>query len=471
VPSDALAAEEPRPSFGPLPRGGPARALCLLDEDTLAVATDAGLLTLSRGLLSGPPEQLPFAARRLACRVVAADRRLAAVGKQYAALRRAGNWTIVQHPAGLHFVGTAIDAAGEVWAAAERGALMRVTEAGLEAYSYPSDETRARALVQGPASGLAVLGEGRALWWFDGKAFQVGRAFDEPRYTGVPLLDGWFDADRGLLWVVAGGQEIASTSWRGNRLEDRISFRVGADAARIGGGPTPRGRSKVVATANHLYFQSDNETSWTPAPDTDRSAVHDLRVDPHGGRIYLAGDRGVWALDVPPPPPASQQDSQILPRAGFRVITGPLFHLTNRVDTLTTYSLELSGSFRATVLSGGDDLQGFMIAPEVGFVYDASGAAGSHFGQVGLAMGYDAFYWGVHWVPRFVLGSANGRLALGARHGILAETFWGLVNVELSHQMLVVDGTLRHDLRLNFGVDLYVIVYMAWVGRLVDALD
>lgn len=103
--------------------------------------------------------------------------------------------------------------------------------------------------------------------------------------------------------------------------------------------------------------------------------------------------------------------------------------------------------------------------PELGYTHDLVPAAGRHLGSLGLgpALQSESFSLGV--IPRLVLGSAGGALAVGLRTGLLVELWENLLCVELSHQWLSSKDRSGHDLSVKLSVDLLMLAFVIVSGH------
>lgn len=193
----------------------------------------------------------------------------------------------------------------------------------------------------------------------------------------------------------------------------------------------------------------------------------------------LAGP--AWAA---PADPGSAAEGQALPEADLdgarprtpvrsrgvllRLALGPLWQLTpDRGDA--AFALDLVLRFPFAV--GGDD-PGFVFWPAVGYTYEDTQRAG-HLVTLGLGLGYGGHVFAVAWVPRLVLGAPDGAFAAGWRHGLYAELLYGVMHVEVAHQVVYPGGPERHDLRFGVGVDLLAMArvvgaftFLSWVESL-----
>ena len=116
-------------------------------------------------------------------------------------------------------------------------------------------------------------------------------------------------------------------------------------------------------------------------------------------------------------------------------------------------------------LVGSRDAQNLKAAlwlqPEFGYSYErgASSEPGepgtsSHLGSLGLGVGYgNLLFLTAAYTPRLVVGFVDGELAAGLRHGLAGHFLGRLFSAELSHQLLLVGGELRHELRLLLGLN------------------
>lgn len=169
----------------------------------------------------------------------------------------------------------------------------------------------------------------------------------------------------------------------------------------------------------------------------------------------------------------------LLPTVGAAL--GPIWPLSPggraglAVDVTVGAALRLSGRRGASPaavppwqLVGRHDEQylraALWLQPEFGYSYERSerGEGGepgdprtsSHLGSLGLGVGYgNLLFLTAAYTPRLVVGLVGGELAVGLRHGLAGHFLGRLFSAELSHQLLLVGGELRHELRLLLGLN------------------
>lgn len=143
------------------------------------------------------------------------------------------------------------------------------------------------------------------------------------------------------------------------------------------------------------------------------------------------------------------------------VTVGAVLRLPGRrgASSAAVLPWQLVGSHDAQYLKAALWLQ-----PEFGYSYERSaGDAGSelgspattgHLGSLGLGVGYgNLLFLTAAYTPRLVVGFVGGELAVGVRHGLAGHFLGRLFSAELSHQLLLVGGELRHELRLLLGLN------------------
>lgn len=112
------------------------------------------------------------------------------------------------------------------------------------------------------------------------------------------------------------------------------------------------------------------------------------------------------------------------------------------------------------------DVKAWGLFPELGYHYQRRDLGTTALFNAGLGLGYmpSPFVY-VAYMPRFVLGRVYGadaegnaspelyRTAVGIRHGALIGLLLGTLHVELSHQLLFLEGREQHELVALCGVD------------------
>lgn len=192
----------------------------------------------------------------------------------------------------------------------------------------------------------------------------------------------------------------------------------------------------------------------------------------HGG-IALAGGapQPRRTTGSPAPKPAARKIELLGGYPGVRVAMGPMWpqdktlrHVVYSLDVMASGMLSLGKEQTWSPWSRSPDpsMQGLLILiPELGYTYESRGA---HLASLGLGLGIRNFVVGVHYVPRFVLGSNKKALALGIRHGVMLEALLGILTLEFAHQVLWTDGQPVHDIRLLAGVDLVRALYIMFTS-------
>lgn len=129
----------------------------------------------------------------------------------------------------------------------------------------------------------------------------------------------------------------------------------------------------------------------------------------------------------------------------------------------------LAGGPRLLFLHRPDE-SGFWLQPELGYSFRRTYGEYEHQLNLGLALGYTLYpYFSPGYMVWFSAGNLLepggealfGTAAVGIRHGLRLATLYNVLSLELSHQALATtqSGTVYHDLRLLFGLDLGMIGY------------
>jgi hypothetical protein len=113
---------------------------------------------------------------------------------------------------------------------------------------------------------------------------------------------------------------------------------------------------------------------------------------------------------------------------------------------------------------GRDEVdRGLVLWPHLGYAYQAGPEERTHLGAVGLSVGYGSEAWRLMYRPRGVLGSRAGVFTTGLRHGLYAEFLFGLVSVEVIHQLLWTDGTQTQDVQILVGLTPVRLALIFWL--------
>ena len=181
----------------------------------------------------------------------------------------------------------------------------------------------------------------------------------------------------------------------------------------------------------------------------------------------------------------------LLPVPGIRLEAGPHFLLpqpdvadpSQAVDPLVLPDrggrLTLSLQLQVAVLnfSRWNRASAWGVFPEAGYVYQRRDRGTTALFNLGVGLGYmptPLVYFA--YMPRFVVGRVYGadaggnlspdlyRTAVGIRHGPFVGLLFGILNVELSHQLLWLEGREQHDGMLLLGVDVLRLVFLSLVG-------
>jgi hypothetical protein len=94
------------------------------------------------------------------------------------------------------------------------------------------------------------------------------------------------------------------------------------------------------------------------------------------------------------------------------------------------------------------------LAPEVSYDYRGYDLHGGHTGSFGLGVGYGnlLFISGLY-SARFVVGSIDGQLGGGFRHGLSAHFLTMFFGIEVAHQVLYAGGITSHDIQFLFSIN------------------
>ena len=253
----------------------------------------------------------------------------------------------------------------------------------------------------------------------------------EAPLDGAPLGDEAADGSSDDPSTDAGDATRASTDAR-STLESTTHNVSLEPPARDEGAPLSRDDDRLMDAMSRRDNRSENlrkgpaaETFWFPS----------LRISPG---IDMRFDE---------------------PRASYGMEVGLGVMLAPRTDRDPDFR---HGS-RATAL---------WLWPELGYAYaaDARGLGHGLFAGLGVGVGND-FVTG-YYKPRVVVGAFDRGAEFGFRHGLSAQTFWGVVGLELSHGMAfgrlppevvaatdATDARTRHDLRLALDVNLVPLVW------------
>jgi hypothetical protein len=140
-------------------------------------------------------------------------------------------------------------------------------------------------------------------------------------------------------------------------------------------------------------------------------------------------------------------------RPVFRVAPGFSGRIAGR--PVAAFSLDLQASMMAGLHPGKVQ---WGLVPEVGYHLRAPGLTHLFTGGLGVVRGITAEVHNVVFAPRVVVGTHDGRLAWGARGGLI----WGFAEngfaVELSYQLLFVHDRRAHDLLFSVSIDLAMLV-------------
>lgn len=177
--------------------------------------------------------------------------------------------------------------------------------------------------------------------------------------------------------------------------------------------------------------------------------------DPSTGiRTGLAGE--------PALPPDAPDDLNLSWRLGLGIDQGPMWKVH---PTAQAAAYQLTLQLRSTWL-WHDDGTGPGVLGTLAYAFEDTKRSG-HLVELGVGPVYREGVWfGVSYITRAVIGSPDGRFGAGVRHGLRVDTLLGLVSVEIGHQALWIDGDPRHDIRMVFGVDVFMVYQMVVLHHL-----
>ncbi|MDP3279087.1 MAG: hypothetical protein Q8Q09_28100 [Deltaproteobacteria bacterium] len=112
---------------------------------------------------------------------------------------------------------------------------------------------------------------------------------------------------------------------------------------------------------------------------------------------------------------------------------------------------ELTLGARRLVLASQEPV--FDLLLEGGYAWELSSGQAWHLAMLGVSPGVGVGLIALRWSPRFVLGSANGDLAVGMRNGVAVGFLRGVIEAEVSHQWLHTASNDVHAGRVLLSVD------------------
>ncbi len=464
------------------------RALWLDGAAHLAAASSDGTVRLlgradTEATVLGSIESPPAA---IGGRGTGAGMALAVCGRGGAAGRWLdGRWSRSHAPTTgqASFIGAAIDAHGKVWCAGDRA--IHVWHDHLwDRVSYPTYDTHVAAFALGDAGQVLATGPSRAVLTLDPDApalIPPGAPLG-PRLSGSFPAVAWSTSEQ-AFWLAGAnrGLHLANLDQRSVQRFDDVPT---GSPRRLAVADLDGHDLVAITDGERLTLFQDGATRVLDRP-VDRPWL--LVVDAAAGHLYLSSPGGLAALSLAPylqhaatssdrrlvaGPTSTQRDAAAARLRGggmlLRTAMGPMWKVApTRADA--AFALDLVLRVRFTYAGDG---AGFVFWPAAGYTYEDTKQAG-HLATIGRGLGYGDHVFTVAWVPRFVIGEPDGALAAGWRHGLYGELLWGMFHVELAHQILWPGGDARHDLRLNFGVDLLAVArafgvfsFLTWMGAL-----
>lgn len=393
-----------------------------------------------------------------------------------------GQWDTGQAPVPAHsryredFVAVAVAADGVVYAATEEDGLY-LWRGGEDwtVIPYPDVEgadVGVHALVL--VAGEPVIGGDHGLC-----QRRSGEAWLDLAGVGGRVEDLWLDDAAGALYVLDGFGELMAvdtSTWTVRSTWEIPLFGPSALAGAIDphtGKPvlTIGAQSEVGLLSDGIFrqlpislsfvrgawFDAATELVYTANRDglLSRWVGDAFRRDPSTGRRTGVAGEPAEAPDAP-------DALELSWRLGLALHQGPLWkvHPTTRAA-----AYQLSLQLRSEWL-WQDDGDGFGLVGTVAYSFEDTKRSG-HLVELGLGAAWREGVWlGVSYLPRAVLGSPDGRVGAGVRHGVVVDTLLGLMSVEIGHQALWIDGAARHDVRMVFGVDLFMVYQLAVVQHL-----
>jgi hypothetical protein len=116
----------------------------------------------------------------------------------------------------------------------------------------------------------------------------------------------------------------------------------------------------------------------------------------------------------------------------------------------------------------------WVLVPELGWTWNGGGPTQFVTAGVGIGRGHGesrpasearAFFGGISYVPRFVLGVGDAYPAKGLRHGVLWDHDQTTISLEASHEVLWWEGgKVTHAVRASASLDVGRLLWLA-IGR------
>lgn len=397
-------------------------------------------------------------------------------------------------------VGVTVDAAGRIYAAGERHAVYVRDGAVWAVHRYPGATAPAvRAIAAlGPGRVLMVGEEGLVLTYRDG----VVRRLNLPTGALTGDLKALWVSPSGSAWIVGDGSLARLDVQRGAVISVPIPL-SGPAAAAITGVATPQGDVVVVGGMNDLALYDGERFLRIPG---EYSFPEGLHLDGHEGALYVAHRDGLRRIGLRHPgldaaraasgaaPPCPLGDRGYFPeyrseRTGYRGQGDPVEPVA--VDevivpkprgTIPTLRLALGPAIEGRAGGGAtstltlDLLLGATVGvrprvavwPEFGYSFQRPSASGGHFFTAGVGPLFGGKFAGVAVMPRLVVGSAGGALAMGMRTSVIGTFALDMLAIEAGHQWLWAEGASLHEARVTFSLNvapLLAVLAIAAVAR------
>lgn len=159
------------------------------------------------------------------------------------------------------------------------------------------------------------------------------------------------------------------------------------------------------------------------------------------------------------PLPGNEERSILSDRAQtwpiLRVSPGAAAVIGRGGEPRLSFELDIAGGFRFALQ------RRLSLMLEGGYTFSSEPTYGGHFGAVGAGPSFYLHrYLSIGWIPKLVLGDTHLGFGIGARNTLLVPLLFHVVNVELGHQWLHIDGRDIHELRAQLGIDLGGIAYL-----------
>lgn len=154
---------------------------------------------------------------------------------------------------------------------------------------------------------------------------------------------------------------------------------------------------------------------------------------------------------------AQGSDYDPLPIPVFRGNFGPTFRASPDPElSIVHFGMDATGG--VTVFGGGDSKRAsWVFNAEAGVYFDTADVIGFN---LTTGIGYGSAMASVLYHPRLLVGSHESELAIGMRNGVMGHFVYDILSVELGHQFIHYEDTLRHDVVLMVGVNPGAAIYL-----------